>query len=106
MEPTPALYLREEGTGSPIVLIHGLGGDHTVWNSVIPLLARRHRVLAPDLKGHGQSSAPAGAELTFPQLRTDILDILDRRHIASAHLVGLSAGGFLAIDLAIERPER
>lgn len=100
------LHVREEGTGSPVLLLHGLGGDHTIWNRVIPLLAKRHRVVAPDLRGHGRSPTPEGSSFSFTELEGDLLHLLDRLSLPSVHVVGTSAGGFLAIDLALDAPER
>jgi pimeloyl-ACP methyl ester carboxylesterase len=104
--PPVELTCRVHGEGPPIVLLHGLGGDHTVWNSVIPALSEHHQVLAPDLRGHGRSPSPAGSTYTFPEMEGDVLGMLDARHLARVHLVGLSAGGFLALRFALDHPER
>jgi pimeloyl-ACP methyl ester carboxylesterase len=106
-EPAPVeLAVREEGSGSAIVLIHGLGGDRLLWNAVIPTLAATHRVLAPDLRGHGRSPSPAGATYALDEFVADLLAVLDRRGIEAAHWVGLSAGGFVALRLALDHPGR
>ncbi len=101
-----ALYCAEQGEGPAILLLHGLGGDHSVWNAVVPELARHHRVLAPDLRGHGRSVAPAGSTFTFREMEADVEGLLDAKGLASAHLVGLSAGAFLSLHLALDRPTR
>jgi 3-oxoadipate enol-lactonase len=54
------LYYHDQGDGYPVVLVHGLGSDHTVWGGVAPLLEENFRVLAVDLRGHGRSSKPPG----------------------------------------------
>ncbi len=100
------LSTRLEGSGAPIVLLHGLGGDRLLWNAVIPILARTHRVLAPDLRGHGRSPAPVGAKYSPDEFVADLLHLLDTHGIDAAHWVGLSAGGFLALRLALDHPER
>lgn len=100
------LHCREEGEGPPVLLLHGLGGDHTVWNTVVPRLAEHHRVLAPDLRGHGRSPDGPTSTYTFPELEADLLRLLDERHVPPAHLVGLSAGGFLALRFALDHPAR
>jgi 3-oxoadipate enol-lactonase len=95
------LHYREAGAGASVLLIHGLGQDHTVWNLQIPSLAREFRVIAPDLRGHGQTPAPAGSGFNFEELEGDVRRLLDHLEIEKAHLVGLSAGGFLALRLAV-----
>ncbi len=100
------LHCREEGTGPAVLLLHGLGGDHLVWNAVVPALAKGFRVLAPDLRGHGRSPAPAGSTYSFAELEGDLLSLLESRRVDRCHVVGLSAGGFLALQLALDQPSR
>jgi 3-oxoadipate enol-lactonase len=100
------LHLREEGTGPAVLLLHGLGGDHTVWNEVIRPLAADHRVLAPDLRGHGRSAAPVDATYSFAEMQADVLHLLETKELSKVHLVGLSAGGFLSLQMALSAPER
>jgi 3-oxoadipate enol-lactonase len=104
--PSIPLYARDDGQGTPVVLLHGLGGDHTVWNGVAAVLARSHRVIAPDLRGHGRSPVPAGSTSTFPEMERDVLDLLSAKDVPRAHLVGLSAGALLALQLALDAPDR
>jgi 3-oxoadipate enol-lactonase len=105
--PEPFLLAaRDEGTGPVVVLVHGIGGDHTVWNAVIPLLAPSFRVLAPDLRGHGRSASPDGSTFDVAELSGDLLGLLDHLGIPSAHWVGLSAGAQLVLRLGLEAPER
>ncbi len=100
------LHLRDSGTGEPLLLLHGLGGDHTVWNGPAGSLAGSFRVLAPDLRGHGRSPTPAGSTFGFNELEEDLLALLDRLGLPSVHLAGASAGGFLALRLALDQPHR
>lgn len=100
------LHLRDAGRGVPLLLLHGLGGDHTIWNAQIGPLAERFRVLAPDLRGHGRSPTPEGSTFAFDELEDDLLATLDRLGLATVHLAGTSAGGFLALRLALDRPHR
>ena len=107
--PPPAtaeLHLREEGSGEPVLLLHGLGGDHTVFNAQIRPLAERFHVLAPDLRGHGRSPTPDGSTFTFDELEQDLEALVEARGTGPVHLVGLSAGGFLALRWVLDRPER
>ena len=105
-EPPVVLHSRDEGAGPVVVLLHGIGGDHTVWNEVIPRLASEFRVIAPDLRGHGRSPAPPGSHYTFAELEGDVVRLLDDRSVDSAYLVGLSAGAFLALRLVLDQPAR
>src|ERR1700690_1719555 len=95
------LYCREAGKGPPVVLLHGLGGTHTVWNEILPGLAEEFHVLAPDLRGHGRSPNPPGSTYSFDELAGDLVKLLAHHDLVDAHLVGLSAGGFLALYEAV-----
>jgi pimeloyl-ACP methyl ester carboxylesterase len=100
------MHLRREGTGRAILFLHGVAGDHTTWSLVARDLANDHLVLAPDLRGHGRTTFPAGSTMGFPELGADLLGLLDREKVERAHLVGLSTGGFLALSLALAHPGR
>jgi len=105
--PPVLLHARTEGSGPvPVVLLHGIGGNHTVWNTVIPELATQFRVLAPDLRGHGRTPAPADSQYTFAEMCGDVLHFLDVQGIGDAHIVGLSGGAFLALRLTLDHPDR
>ena len=104
--PPIELSCRTEGAGPPVVLLHGIGGNHTVWNDVIPGLAKEFLVLAPDLRGHGRTRAPADSHFTFAEMMGDVLRLLDDRKLPSAHMVGVSGGALLALRLTLDRPER
>jgi 3-oxoadipate enol-lactonase len=100
------LFVREEGSGDPVLLLHGLGGDHTIWDYQIPTLARSFHVLAPDLRGHGRSPAPAGATFAFEEHEGDLRKLLGDRSMGPVHVAGLSGGGLLALRLAVDDPVR
>ena len=104
--PPVDLESRDEGSGPAVLLVHGVGGDHTLWNDVIPRLSERFRVLAPDLRGHGRTAAPAGSKFTFSEMIGDLVHLLDQRKVEAAHWVGLSAGGFIALRVGLETPAR
>ncbi len=106
VSPPVELYHRDEGQGPIILLLHGLGGDHRVWNTVLPALAKEFRVLAPDLRGHGRSPAPAGSSYSFAELEGDLRALLEQKKVDRCHVVGLSAGGFLALQFALDDPAR
>lgn len=93
--------------GAPVVLLHGFGGSSYSWREVMPRLAERHPVLAPDLYGFGYTERP---DDPTAYTRTGqvglVLGLLDALGYDAAHLVGHSYGGALAVALAVRHPER
>ncbi|MFC3572064.1 alpha/beta fold hydrolase [Streptomyces yaanensis] len=95
------LAYRDEGAGPPLVLLHGGFLDHHMWDDQTPVFARTHRVIALDARGHGASS-----NATRPFRHTDDLAaILRHLRLGPAVLVGLSMGGAIAVDTALEHPD-
>jgi pimeloyl-ACP methyl ester carboxylesterase len=110
LEISPALkihYLDPGPTGGcPVLLLHGLGATADSWQLQMPALQEAgFRPIAPDSRGFGQSSYPGGG-LTIPALAADLIALLDHLQIEQAHAVGISMGGTLALQLALEHPER
>jgi 3-oxoadipate enol-lactonase len=103
---SPELSYREEGTGPAILLLHGLAGDRRVWNAIIPALSGEFRVLAPDLRGHGETPLPGGSTGSLEEFEADVLGFLDRAQLPTVHWVGLNAGAFLALRIVLDHPER
>lgn len=104
---TPAdLSLREDGKGPPVLLLHGMGADRLLWNAVATPLAAEFHILAPDLRGHGATPVPSGSTFTLAEMEADVLRLLDQRSLETVHLVGHSAGGLLALRMALDHPER
>ncbi|MDP3895994.1 MAG: alpha/beta fold hydrolase, partial [Mesorhizobium sp.] len=98
------LYAREKGAGgTPIVLLHGFGGDRGEWIDIQPDLARDRLVLAYDLPGHGRSLGCAGAGSAGATAKAILAD-LAARGISRAHLVGFSMGGAIATLMALRAP--
>ncbi|MGV9314942.1 alpha/beta fold hydrolase [Streptomyces sp. NPDC003691] len=94
------LVHQDRGTGEPLVLLHGGLLDHSMWEEQIDFFARTHRVIAPDLRGHGGS-----ANGTRPFRHTDdVAALLRGLGCGPAVLVGLSMGGSIATDTALEHP--
>ncbi len=104
--PPTELECRVEGCGPAVLLLHGVGGNHTVWNDMISGLAKEFRVLAPNLRGHGRTRAPSESHFTFAEMIGDVVHLLDEQGVPSAHWVGLSGGAQLALRATLERPER
>jgi cis-3-alkyl-4-acyloxetan-2-one decarboxylase len=92
------------GEGPPLVLVHGLGGTIENWRALAPLLARRHRVLVPDLPGHG-GSLPLPEARNVDALAEAALEIAEGEGIRDAVWVGHSLGGLVALRAAVLRPD-
>jgi len=99
------LYYQETGKGDTVVLVHGMGSDHTVWGGLIPLLQTNYRVLAVDLRGHGYSCKTPGP-YSLDLFATDLLMLLESLDIGKAHFLGHSLGGAVLLKLALHHPEK
>lgn len=93
------------GEGPALLLLHGLGCDHTTWDPVIDALARRYTVIAPDLLGHGRSAKPR-ADYTLGGYANGMRDLLTILGIDKVTVVGHSFGGGVAMQFAYQFPER
>jgi 3-oxoadipate enol-lactonase len=87
----------------PLVLLHGLGTDRRIWLYQIPPFCSHLPVIAVDLRGHGRSSAPAG-EWTIAEMAQDVVRLLRHLGAEKGHLVGLSMGGMVAQQFALDYP--
>lgn len=96
---------RMAGSGPPVLLLHGLGCDSSSWLPVLPELARRHTVIAPDLLGHGGSDKPR-ADYTLGAYANGMRDLLTILGIEKVTVVGHSFGGGVAMQFAYQFPER
>jgi pimeloyl-ACP methyl ester carboxylesterase len=96
---------RMAGDGPAVVLVHGLAGSSTTWKYVMPALAERYTVVAPDLLGHGQSAKPRG-DYSLGAYASGIRDLLVALDVDRATFVGHSLGGGVAMQLAYQFPER
>ena len=97
---------RCAGSGGPvIVLVHGITSNSTTWERVMPHLAERFTVIAPDLLGHGESAKPRG-DYSLGAYASGVRDILVALGHDSATFVGHSLGGGIAMQLAYQFPER
>jgi pimeloyl-ACP methyl ester carboxylesterase len=94
---------RVESGSPPLVLLHGLGGTIENWRALAPRLAARHRVLVPDLPGHGHSSALSEARDLDP-LTHAAIGMAEAEQLGSAVWVGHSLGGVVALRAAVLRP--
>jgi 3-oxoadipate enol-lactonase len=94
----------EQGSGTAVVLIHGLGATGNVWGGCVPSLSRHFRTLCPDLPGSGRT--PAVDEVTTASLVKALLGFMDRLSLDRAHIVGHSYGSVLAQHLAVSHSDR
>jgi pimeloyl-ACP methyl ester carboxylesterase len=92
------------GEGPPLVLVHGLGGAAVNFTELAPLLARRHRVLVPDLPGHGDTE-PLGSLQALTELAEHVARVAERERMLPAAVLGYSMGGVVALRLAVTRPD-
>jgi pimeloyl-ACP methyl ester carboxylesterase len=99
------LHYAVGGDGPAVVLVHGLGGTVENWRGFAPELARRHRVLVPDLPGHGRSEALPGKIRHLDPYADAVVSMLEAEGIERAAWVGHSLGGVIALRAAARRPE-
>jgi 2-hydroxymuconate-semialdehyde hydrolase len=101
--------LHINGTGFPVLMLHGSGPGVTAWANwrlSIPVLSREHQVIAPDMLGFGYTDPTAGNQYSMDKWVNHAIDILDHLNIEQTDLIGNSFGGALALALAIRHPGR
>jgi pimeloyl-ACP methyl ester carboxylesterase len=96
---------RQAGSGPVMVLVHGITSNSATWQRVMPYLARRFTVIAPDLLGHGESAKPKG-DYSLGAYASGLRDLLVALGHDRATFVGHSLGGGIAMQLAYQFPER
>lgn len=100
-----SLYYRELGSGSPLLLIHGLGASADVFDYTLPLFAERHRVIAYDRRGYSRSGSKAAPSQGYLKSQAeDAAALLQKLQAAPATVVGWSMGGIIGLCLALEHP--
>jgi 2-succinyl-6-hydroxy-2,4-cyclohexadiene-1-carboxylate synthase len=102
------LAVHVRGEGPPLILVHGFTGGRRAWpERVIGALAARHRVVVPDLIGHGNSARPHTPErYAMHEVVADLCDVLDAYDVERATWIGYSMGGRVALGAAMMRPDR
>jgi 3-oxoadipate enol-lactonase len=98
------IYYQEHGRGFPLVLAHGLGGDHAMWLAQVPLFKTKYRVVLWDCRGHGRSEVTEEG-YSIGRFVDDQWALLQYLGIQRAHIGGLSMGGWIAWSFAIAHPE-
>ncbi|MFI0847273.1 alpha/beta fold hydrolase [Mesorhizobium sp. IMUNJ 23232] len=99
------MFYQVFGSGEPVLLIHGGLGHGDIWSAQIVDLARDHKVIVPDSRGHGRSTRNA-EPFGYDLMMSDYLALLDHLKVDKTALVGWSDGGIIGIDIAINHPER
>ena len=104
------IYFDDDGAGrsdapDPMLLIMGLGATHEWWHRLRPVFAERFRTIVFDNRGAGRSDVPP-PPYSIPQMADDAVAVMDAAGVASAHIVGMSMGGYIAQELALRNPAR
>ncbi|MDN3547224.1 alpha/beta fold hydrolase [Mucilaginibacter aquaedulcis] len=99
------LYTETYGTGKPLLLIHGNGGNISAFSHNIPYFSKKYKVIAVDSRAHGKSRDDRDS-LSFEMMVDDFAALLDTMHIDSAYVIGWSDGGINALELAMRHPEK
>ena len=97
------LHYERQGDGSPLAFISGLGANRGLWNPVVEILRDRYECITFDNRGIGESSRPDSG-YTISDLTRDTLGLLDSLSISTSHIIGMSMGGMVAQEIALERP--
>lgn len=101
--------LSWDSLGNPrdpaVVLVHSLGADRSIWESLSTSLRGSHHVVRLDLRGHGASPSPSGP-YSIEELSDDVLGVADAAGLSRFHVCGISLGGLVGLCLAARRPER
>lgn len=100
--PDSRLFYRIDGTGEPLIFIHGNFNDHHIWDEQADYFSRHAQVIRYDLRGYGQSSTPTAS---FSHV-DDLKRLIGHLNLDKAILVGSSMGGGIALDFALAYPER
>jgi pimeloyl-ACP methyl ester carboxylesterase len=98
-------YFRIGGAGEPVVLLHGFRQTGDQWLEAATDLMRTHRVILPDLRGHGRSTNPTNT-FTHRQVALDIYALLDALGIRECQAMGNSSGGMVLLHMATQQPAR
>ncbi|MGE3457432.1 MAG: alpha/beta fold hydrolase [Kofleriaceae bacterium] len=99
------IYYGVFGTGEPVILLHGGMGNGDHYAHQVPALVSRFQVVAIDSRGHGRSTLGT-AKLSYGQMATDVIAVMDKLGIERAAIVGWSDGGEIGLHLAIHHPQR
>jgi 3-oxoadipate enol-lactonase len=99
------IYWEETGQGTPVLLIMGLGWPSYMWYRTRPLIAKQHRVITIDNRGVGRSDVPVGP-YPISLMASDAAAVLDAAGVERAHVYGVSMGGMITQEFALQYPKR
>ncbi|MBI1203934.1 MAG: alpha/beta fold hydrolase [Rhodopseudomonas sp.] len=101
------LYYEEAGSGTPIVFVHEFASDHRGWEPQMREFGKRHRCIAYSARGYTPSDVPADkSAYSYVHVMRDCVAVLDHLGLDKAHLIGLSMGGYTALQVALNHPDR
>ena len=101
------LYYEEVGHGTPILFVHEFAGDHRSWEKQLRAFGKRYRCVAYAARGYRPSDVPSDpAAYSYLHVMKDAVAVLDHLQIERAHLIGLSMGGYTALQVALNHPGR
>ena len=101
------LYFEEVGQGVPILFVHEFAGDHRSWEPQLRAFGKRYRCITYAARGYKPSDVPSNpAAYSYLHVMRDAVVVLDHLQIEQAHLIGLSMGGYTALQVALNRPGR
>ena len=101
------LHYEEVGQGTPILFVHEFAGDHRSWEPQLREFGKRYRCIAYAARGYMPSDVPPSADAySYQHVMRDAVAVLDHLNIESAHIVGLSMGGYTALQVALNHPSR
>ncbi|MBX6426281.1 MAG: alpha/beta hydrolase [Variibacter sp.] len=101
------LYYEEVGSGTPILFVHEFAADYRSWEPQMRFFARSHRCIAYSARGYKPSDVPQNSDAyTYEHFRDDVVAVLDHLGIERAHIVGLSMGGYSALQVGLRYPQR
>jgi len=101
------LYYEEVGQGAPILFVHEFAGDHRSWEAQLREFGKRYRCIAYAARGYKPSAIPVdAAAYSYQHVMRDAIAVLDHLKIAQAHLIGLSMGGYTALQVALNHADR
>ena len=98
------LHYEEYGSGTPLLLVHGLGSSTLDWEYQVPVLSQQHRVISLDLRGHGRSDKPR-ERYSIAGFAEDVAALIEHLNLAPVHLVGISMGGMTGFQVGVDYPE-